>query len=221
MARHQTPLGIAKWIELQKAGGQSCDYTQTHEDAPLFKMFLAKQIVGANRRHNERTGDQAAIQGMGSLPPSPEIQHQLPEAGQLERAIGGAFVADWMLHPGIGGDDEETRQPEPNQSSNPVNQCCSLLIRFSANRNSPRKVDSRKKAKMASIARVCPMTPPARREKCDQFVPNWNSIGIPVTTPMTKLILKILAQKRAASSQRSSLVFSARVFRITISGPSP
>jgi len=39
---------------------------------------------------------------------------------------------------------------------------------------------------------------PAKRENCDQFVPNWNSIGIPVTTPITKLTPKILAQKRAA-----------------------
>ena len=50
------------------------------------------------------------------------------------------------------------------------------------------------------MASVCPITPPANREKCDQLVPNWNSIGIPVTTPMTKLIPKIFAQKRAARS---------------------
>ena len=49
------------------------------------------------------------------------------------------------------------------------------------------------------MASVCPITPPAKREKCDQLVPNWNSIGIPVTTPMTKLMPKILAQKRAAA----------------------
>jgi hypothetical protein len=32
---------------------------------------------------------------------------------------------------------------------------------------------------MLSIASVCPMTPPAYRENSAQFVPNWNSIGIP------------------------------------------
>jgi hypothetical protein len=31
-----------------------------------------------------------------------------------------------------------------------------------------------------------------------EFVPNWNSTGIPVNTPMMKLMLKTLAQKRAA-----------------------
>jgi hypothetical protein len=48
------------------------------------------------------------------------------------------------------------------------------------------------------MAKVCPMTPPAKREKWDQLVPNWNSMGMPVTTPIAKLMPKILAQKRAA-----------------------
>ncbi len=40
---------------------------------------------------------------------------------------------------------------------------------------------------------------PVTRAKEDQLVPNWNSMGMPVTTPMTKLTAKILPQKRAAS----------------------
>jgi hypothetical protein len=44
-----------------------------------------------------------------------------------------------------------------------------------------------------------PMTPPVARENDAQFVPNWNSIGMPVTTPSVKLIPKIFAQKRATS----------------------
>ncbi len=39
-----------------------------------------------------------------------------------------------------------------------------------------------------------------------QLVPNWNSIGIPVTTPMAKLMAKIRPQNRAASSYRASRV---------------
>jgi hypothetical protein len=31
------------------------------------------------------------------------------------------------------------------------------------------------------------------------LVPNWNSIGMPVTTPMTKVMAKILPQNRAAT----------------------
>jgi hypothetical protein len=32
------------------------------------------------------------------------------------------------------------------------------------------------------MARGMPMTPPVRRENSDQLVPNWNSMGMPVTT---------------------------------------
>ena len=64
--------------------------------------------------------------------------------------------------------------------------------------NNPRKVDSRKNEKTPSIASVCPMTPPADLENRAQFVPNWNSMGMPVTTPIAKLMAKIRAQKRAA-----------------------
>ena len=52
----------------------------------------------------------------------------------------------------------------------------------------PRKVDSRKKASSASIASGAPKMSPTKREYSDQFIPNWNSWTIPVTTPMAKLM---------------------------------
>src|SRR5437870_8636616 len=45
------------------------------------------------------------------------------------------------------------------------------------------------------MASVCPMTPPAPRENWDQLVPNWNSRGMPVTTPIAKLIARMRPQK--------------------------
>ena len=48
---------------------------------------------------------------------------------------------------------------------------------------------------MPSMASVWPITPPANREKCDQLVPNWNSIGMPVTTPNHKIDAKNLCPK--------------------------
>ena len=66
---------------------------------------------------------------------------------------------------------------------------------------------------MPSIASVCPMTPPEYFEKFAQLVPNWNSIGMPVTTPTAKFSPKILAQNRAAIAYRSSPVRSARHFQ--------
>ena len=57
---------------------------------------------------------------------------------------------------------------------------------FFTKKKKPQKADSRKNENTPSIARVCPMTPPADLEKLDQLVPNWNSSGIPVTTPMAR-----------------------------------
>src|SRR6202158_3457742 len=88
---------------------------------------------------------------------------------------------------------------EPTKTATADSQCAFGLNRFSPYRNNPRNADSRKKANIPSMARVWPITPPANREKSDQLVPNWNSIGMPGTTPNTKLMLKILPQKRAAS----------------------
>ena len=70
---------------------------------------------------------------------------------------------------------------------------------FSPYSTRPRKVDSRKKAKVPSMASVWPMTPPAYCEKRAQLVPNWNSMGMPVTTPTTKLTPRTLVQNRAAA----------------------
>ena len=74
---------------------------------------------------------------------------------------------------------------------------------------------------MPSIARVCPITSPVRRENAAQLVPNWNSIGTPVTTPMAKLRPKMRIQKRAASSQALLPVRRAIAFITTMSSARP
>ena len=73
---------------------------------------------------------------------------------------------------------------------------------------------------MPSIASGCPTTEPLRSENVAQFVPNWNSIGMPVTTPAAKLIAKILVQKRAARAASSS-PFDARQVNQATNGANP
>ena len=53
--------------------------------------------------------------------------------------------------------------------------CTRLGSRSQPNSHSPRNVDSRKNARMPSIASGAPNTPPTNREYVDQFIPNWNS----------------------------------------------
>ena len=71
------------------------------------------------------------------------------------------------------------------------------------------------------MASGCAITPPVSCEKRAQLVPNSNSMGMPVTTPATKLMPKMRVQNRAASSYTGLPVRSARVFSTTISGASP
>ena len=105
-----------------------------------------------------------------------------------------------MLHEGVGDDDEVAREPRAQAQARPPRRGA-FAGRVAAPRTgtSPRNVDSRKKAKTPSIASACPTTSPENRENRDQFVPNWNSIGMPVTTPMAKLRAKIRPQNRATS----------------------
>ena len=56
----------------------------------------------------------------------------------------------------------------------------------------PRNVDSRKNAASPSIASGAPKMSPTYLEYADQFIPNWNSWTMPVTTPSAKLIRKSL-----------------------------
>jgi hypothetical protein len=78
-----------------------------------------------------------------------------------------------------------------------ANQCNLCPNLCSPKRNSPTKADSRKNANAPSIARVCAIMSPVKAENAAQLVPNWNSSGMPVTTPITKVTAKILAQNRA------------------------
>ena len=92
---------------------------------------------------------------------------------------------------------------------------------FSPKRNRPRNVDSRKNANVPSIASVWPITPPAARENSDQLVPNWNSRGIPVTTPMTKFTAKIFVQNRAPRPYSSLPERRAMTFKTKMRRASP
>ena len=86
----------------------------------------------------------------------------------------------------------------PSATITADSQCRAGPRRRSPKRNSPRNEDSAKKAKTPSMNRVWPTTGPAKCENLAQFVPNWNSIGMPVTTPAANVTAKMRAQNRAA-----------------------
>jgi hypothetical protein len=64
----------------------------------------------------------------------------------------------------------------------------------------PTNADSRKNARMPSAASGAPNMSPTNPEKRDQFVPNWNSITMPLTTPITNVTAKSLVRKTDSRS---------------------
>src|SRR5690625_4579832 len=87
----------------------------------------------------------------------------------------------------------------PNDTSQMDKRCTRFDKRSQPNTQIPIKVDSKKNARSASIAKEGPNTSPTKREYVDQFIPNWNSCKIPVTTPTAKLMRKSLPQNLAMS----------------------
>jgi hypothetical protein len=82
-------------------------------------------------------------------------------------------------------------------------------------------VDSRKKAASPSMASGAPKTSPTKREYSLQFMPNWNSWTMPVTTPIAKLMRKSLPKNFVRRSHRSSSVRTHMVCKMATSGARP
>ena len=86
---------------------------------------------------------------------------------------------------------------EPIATIRLENQSVFTETRFQPKISTAMKTDSRKNANMPSAAKGAPKMSPTKREYSDQFIPNWNSSGMPVATPTAKLMTKSLIQNRA------------------------
>jgi len=85
----------------------------------------------------------------------------------------------------------------------------------------PRKVDSRKKASRPSIASGAPKMSPTNRLYELQFIPNWNSWTMPVTTPRAKLMRNSSPKKRVRRRYFASPVRTQAVCRPATKNDSP
>ena len=88
-------------------------------------------------------------------------------------------------------------------------------------RRTPRKTDSRKKAKTPSAARKGPKRFPTLREYSAQLVPKANSRVIPVAVPTTKSAPRSLTRKAFNSLYSSRRPLKERVSTIRITRLSP
>ena len=87
------------------------DDAHLEEDAAVLLAAALQQIEGAHGGHDERAGDDRAGHVVHVLEERPGIHQQLPEAEHFEMPVGHAGVADGMLHPRVGDDDEEAGDP--------------------------------------------------------------------------------------------------------------
>src|SRR5437867_9390831 len=94
----------------------------------------------------------------------------------------------------------------PNATIQLAKKCVFAETLSQPNTSTARKPDSRKNAKMPSAASAAPKMSPTYREYVAQFVPNWNSIVMPVATPTAKLRAKIFVQNFAAAAYCGSCV---------------
>ncbi len=89
---------------------------------------------------------------------------------------------------------------DPKNTMQVAKKCMRRDTRSQPNTSSDKKPDSRKNAKMPSAASADPNTSPTKREYVAQFVPNSNSITMPVATPTAKFTANSFVQKRASAS---------------------
>ncbi len=162
-------------------------------------MLAAQEVIGAEGGHDEAGGDDGGGHVVEVLPEDPGVGEKGGEAGEKDLAVGTDFVADGVLHPGVGGDDEKAGKPrseKDHERGEPVEAWGEAL--FAVNEQAEESgfeeegEDSFHGQGLADDAA-------GGAGEGAQLVPNWNSMGMPVTTPMAKLMPKILIQKRAAS----------------------
>ncbi len=85
----------------------------------------------------------------------------------------------------------------------------------------PTNVDSRKNASRPSIASGAPKMSPTNRLYSLQFMPNWNSCTMPVTTPSPRLIRNSSPKNRVRRRYRSLPVRYQAVWRPATEKASP
>ena len=70
-----------------------------------------QDVVGPDAGHDEGTGGGGSDHGVRVLPDNPWVQEERPDGGEVEVPVGLQLITNGMLHEGIGGDDEEARDP--------------------------------------------------------------------------------------------------------------
>ncbi len=112
---HLDSLQVARGSDLDDAGHQSGQHSESNEQAGLVEILTQQQVVRAQPRHAERGCDHCAAHGVEVLRSDPRIEQNGPDVGDLHAAVGPADVAHRVLHPGVADDDEKAGQPRAEE----------------------------------------------------------------------------------------------------------
>jgi len=82
---------------------------------------------------------------------------------------------------------QKAERDAPSATMDVANRCMPGETLFHPNIMIPMKLASSMKAMAASYPSMCPKKSPPAWENALQFVPNWNSMGKPVATPIATL----------------------------------
>ena len=115
VGRDLLALPVAGREDLQDAENAAGDHAGLYENTSVLRPLTRKQVKRADCGHHEASRNRCAAHVVRVLPPCPGIQDELPEAGELRGTIGRRVVADGVLHPGVGRDNEKARQPRPDK----------------------------------------------------------------------------------------------------------
>ena len=196
-----------------QAGGQHQHHGQRRRRPEDGAVGLAQQVPAADRQHEDPGGEHRGQDGVPQVVPGHGVADEVEEALQL-RSPGDRVdaIADRVLHPGVGRQDPEGRhdrarrdQPgrggvEPRGEAVPA--------------EDPQAQEGRLQEE-GDQALHCQRGPEDVADEAgvrlDQFMPNWNSCTMPVTTPMAKLIRNsfpqnLVARRYFGSRERTHLV---------------
>jgi hypothetical protein len=116
-------LIVRNVLAVQVAGGkddedrrdEASDDADLEKDAGVVLHPPFQKVKSAHGGHDEGAGDDGAGHVVGVLEQPPGVEQQLPEVEYLELAVGEAIIGHRVLHPGVGDDDEEARNPRSGE----------------------------------------------------------------------------------------------------------
>ena len=196
--------------------------TRCAHDPEQRDVGLLPQVPRGDAEHEHRPGQRGRRDRVPERPDQRRVGEDLCDRRHLRPMRDRVDpVADWVLHPRVRSEDEVRRRGRADRDDPDASRGGPSAQASQPKIHRPRNVDSRKNAASPSIASGAPKMSPTYSEYADQFIPNWNSWTMPVTTPSAKLIRNSLPKKRVSRSQRSSPVRCQAVWNAATNQTSP